>query len=180
MPLLITAFCIELKWHFVQETASTGMVSIISHKTSPSFVLCFSLRVPLPNFSPCPIHPPSPWLRVKARVNVVQQPAARRDFTCMCRAAQWYFVCVQKPQVLLSPACSPLIPLSSLGFSSETSPGFPLFARGFLELNHILRVCKVQAVIPLYEADSVSCVMTVTSTLETGVHTLLTTSTCFF
>lgn len=79
-----------------------------------------------------PIYPPSPWLKVKARVNVVYQPTARRDFTCMYQPAQRYSVCVQKPP-LLSPLLafpsSLSLPLAFHLKPPSDSPVYFLFSR---------------------------------------------------
>lgn len=107
-----------------------------------------------------PLYPAIPWLKVKSRVNVVQQPTACRDFTCMYQPAHWYSACVQKPQVL-----SPL-----LAFPSSFSPPMAL---------HL----KPPSVCPESDFESIqspSCVTSINLIQKSSICILLTHNANFF
>lgn len=95
----------------------------------------------------------------------------------MYRTALWYSVSAQTPPLFSPLLAFPRSLLLSLSFSSETSLCLlSVLLGGIL----ILSVCEVHAVIPLREADSVPCLMSINSAPETSVCILLDGSDFYF
>lgn len=152
----------DLNGHLAKKAQWCGMVSLISYQTMGSFLLLaclcpFLLFVRVP-FSP---HIPS----------ILQVPGSKGKLELMycCSQQRMDFSRVHRSD----PGCSLLPWLLFLGSSwlfIWSHLQCLLFA--FCSLGaSLMRMYKVQVVTPVWEAGSVSWVMTVNSTLETSVHT---------